>query len=187
MKFVAQNYEEVALDRLTPHPRNPRRGDLEAIGASVDANGWYGALVVQRSTGHILAGNHRYQVARRSGVASLPVLWVDVDDERALRILLADNRTNDLAGQQDSVLADLLAELAHLPAGLAGTGYDAPDLDRLLGNMNDSLPEAPPAGDQSDRLVERFQILIECGSEEEQRVLLDRFDGEGLRCRALVT
>src|SRR5262245_16196031 len=58
-----QKWEFAPVLALRPHPQNPRTGDVAAIRASLDVNGWYGAIVAQRSTGFILAGNHRYKAA----------------------------------------------------------------------------------------------------------------------------
>ena len=44
-------YELLPLDAVKPHPRNPRRGDLDAIKASMDVNGFYGAIVANKRTG----------------------------------------------------------------------------------------------------------------------------------------
>ena len=120
---------------LELHPRNPRMGDIGAIVESIEANGFFGSLVAQTSTGYVLAGNHRLQAAIHAGLSRVPVHWIDVDDETALRILIADNRTSDLAMNDDAVLADLLREVAVLEEGLAGTGYDGEDLDRLLADI----------------------------------------------------
>jgi len=120
--------EMVAIDRLRTHPHNPRRGNLEVIGESIAANGFYGAVVAQRSTGYVLAGNHRLLAAHGAGLKEIPVMWVDVDDDRAARILLADNRTNDLASYDDACLAELLQSLPDLD----GTGYDDHAVDELL-------------------------------------------------------
>lgn len=146
---IEQVTETVALDRLRPHPRNPRRGNLEAIQHSITANGFYGAVVAQRSTGYVLAGNHRLLAARGIGLEQIPVMWVDVDDDRAVRILLADNRTNDLASYDEAGLAELLQGLPDLD----GTGYDSRAVDELLQELGiatfeghtdpDDAPELP--------------------------------------------
>ena len=99
-------YELVKVERLVPHPENPRRGNVDAVVESIRTNGFYGALVVQRSTRHVLAGNHRLLAARQLGMDEDPVAWVDCDDERARRILVADNRSSDLAVWDDEALAD---------------------------------------------------------------------------------
>lgn len=123
------------LTALNVHPDNPRQGDVGAIIQSIETNGWYGTLVAQVSTGNVLAGNHRLQAAIHCGLDRVPVHWVDVDDETATRILIADNRTSDLARNDDDVLAELLREIAVADDGLSGTGYDGEDLDRLLADI----------------------------------------------------
>jgi len=132
---LAQQLEHVALDAVRLHPQNPRVGNVELIKESVDANGFFGALVVQRSTGHILVGNHRWKAAREAGLPTVPVLYVDVDDARALRILLADNKTADAGSYNTSVLADVLKALEGQPEGLLGTGYSAQEFDALLASL----------------------------------------------------
>jgi hypothetical protein len=131
-KIRDQTYELVRVEALAPHPDNPRQGNVEAIAESVTQNGFYGAIVAQRSTGYILAGNHRLLAARQQGLAEVPVVWLDVDDDWARRIL-ADNRTNDLATYDQEQLAALLGELAVTESGLIGTGYSAEDLAALAG------------------------------------------------------
>lgn len=126
---------QVPVDQLRAHPRNPRRGDLGVIQASIERHGFYGTVVAQRSTGFILAGNHRWQAARAAGLPEVPVAWVDVDDDQAERILLADNRTSDLATYDESQLTELLQALSATPDGLAGTGWAQDDLAELVRNL----------------------------------------------------
>ena len=123
-----QSYESATLTSLTPHPENPRRGDVGKIRDSIEASGFYGALLVQRSTGHVLAGNHRLLAARAEGLTSVPVIYLDVDDDAARRVLLADNRTADLATYDEGDLAALLTSLPDL----TGTGYTSEDLAKLI-------------------------------------------------------
>lgn len=164
MKVINESFESVPLANLKPHPRNARKGKVEVIGESLDANGFYGALIVQRSTGHILAGNHRYLAAKAAGARELPVIYVDVDDERALKILLADNRANDLAGYDDEALAALLAEVDASADGLLGSLYSDNDLARLLGGDRipgigdpDDAPDVPDTPART-RLGELWQM-----------------------------
>jgi len=124
--------EEVAISELNIHPNNPRQGDIGVLVQSIETNGWYGTIVAQRSTKQVLAGNHRLMAAQIAGIETVPVYWVDVDDATATRILLADNRTSDLAIYDDSSLAELLSGLAETEVGVAGTGYDDSDLEALL-------------------------------------------------------
>ena len=139
MRTLNQTTETVPIDALKAHPRNPRQGDIGAIHESIQVNGFYGFVIAQRSTGYILAGNHRWKAAQQAGAKTIPVTWIDVEDDHALRILLADNRTNDLATYDDNALAQLLQDLQNTTGSLAGTGYDGDDLDDLLKDLNDAL------------------------------------------------
>jgi hypothetical protein len=120
VRILNQTVETVAVTDLKTHPRNVNQGDLGAIHESITANGFWGTIVAQRSTGYVLAGNHRLMAAQQAGATEVPVAWVDVDDEAALRILLADNRTTRLGQDDPNVLAELLQELAASDAGLTG-------------------------------------------------------------------
>ena len=130
--LLTQEFEAVPVGDLQPHPDNPRLGQTELIADSIRAHGFFGACVVQRRTGHILVGNHRWMAAQESGESEVPVLWVDVDDEQAKRILIADNRTSELAGWDDKKLADVLGELAVTATGLEGLAFNEDDLAALL-------------------------------------------------------
>lgn len=94
----------------------------------------------------------------------MPVIWVDVDDETAVRVLLADNRTNDVASYDNAVLAEILAELAAGP-GLEGTGYDGDDLDALIADLAGPSFE-PGTQDEQGRLDEKSPTVCpKCGHE----------------------
>jgi hypothetical protein len=120
--------ERVALDTLVEHPRNARIGDVDAITESLQAHGAYKPLIVQKSTRHVLAGNHTLKAMLRLGWAEADVVVLDIDDEEALRILLIDNRSSDSSAYDDELLVELLQELPDL----TGTGYTEDDLDDLL-------------------------------------------------------
>ena len=137
----------VSISDLSTHPRNIRHGDIGAICTSLAAHGQYRPIVVQRSTGYILAGNHTYQAARSLGWSDIAVTHVECDDEQALRILLVDNRANDLATYDDSALSDLLKELAATELGLDGTLFDGDALDDLIKDIGDST-DRPSLTDQ---------------------------------------
>lgn len=136
------------VDTLVPHPRNPRCGDIGKIVESIEANGFYGVIVAQLGTRYVLAGSHRLAAAKDLGIPEVPVVWVDVDDEQAVRILLADNQTSDAASWDDRGLAALLTDLATLTeTGLIGTGSDPDDLDRLLTRIGEPLGDTPGFGE----------------------------------------
>ncbi|WP_158558116.1 ParB/RepB/Spo0J family partition protein [Spongiactinospora gelatinilytica] len=130
--IASQEYRLVPVADLEPHPDNPHRGDVEVISESIEANGFFGAVLVQRTRMRIIAGEHRWRGAVERGLAEVPCVLIDVDDEQAKRILRADNRTAALGYEDPEALAALLASLDE---DLAGTGYteaDLTDVTRLV-------------------------------------------------------
>ena len=144
-KLLEQRVESVRLDTLTPHPDNPRVGDVAAIVASIEANEPYGVIIVQASTNFILAGNHRWQALTDLGYEEALVALVDVDDEAAKAIVLADNRTHDLGSYDDAALARVLGELADYE----GTGYDETDVAALMASVS-TAPSMPTGAGAPD-------------------------------------
>lgn len=139
-------YEVVALDALKVHPRNPRRGDVGLISRLIQENGFYGAVIAQKSSGHILVGNHRFLAAREQGQAAIPVIWVDVDDEHALRILLSDNRSADESAYDDQLLTEMLGSLP----SVEGTGWSEQAVTDLLAQS--ALPAFEAQEEEQGRL-----------------------------------
>jgi hypothetical protein len=147
-KLAEQQFDPaIPVESISEHPANPNQGDIGAISESMDAHGFYGAVLVQASTGYILAGNHRYRAARMKGAASVPGFRLDVDDDTAARILAVDNRTAKLASVDEAKLVELLTGAAMAPRGLAGTGYDGDDLDYMIGLLGGNVnPDAGSDG-----------------------------------------
>jgi hypothetical protein len=153
----SQQYEVVDVDSITEHPRNPRRAAQEVIDESIEANKFYGACIVQRSTRRILVGHGRRRGAIKKGLRRIPVIFVDVDDATARRILLADNRTADLATYDNRILLGEL-KIATKEGGLTGTGFMGHDVDRLT-----VVP--PPEFPQFDETIKVHHKCPKCGYE----------------------
>ena len=152
-RLLNSRIERVSCESLTPHPRNPNRGNVEAVRASIRANGFYGTITVQESTGFVVAGNHRLEAAILEGIGEVDAAFVAVGDEEALRILLVDNRSSDLADYDASELTAILMELDETDQELEGTLYNADDLDGLLAELqeeNENEPEDEEEPDYSD-------------------------------------
>lgn len=110
---------------------------MEAIKESLKTNGQFRPVVVNQRGGRfeVLAGNHTVRAMRELGWETAQAHVLSVDEDTARRIMLADNRTSDLAGYDMKLLANELAELD----GLAGTAYDTADLEAIA-DMEDELP-----------------------------------------------
>lgn len=143
------------IDTLSNHNMNPRMGDVSAIKQSMLTNGIFRPIVVNKGThtgrtNEVLAGNHSLKAMRELAQEhpedtrwqSIDVWLIDVDEEHATRIVLADNRTADLGRYDNDILLELLD---NLDGNYLGTGYDEDDIGRLLGEEtpDDWQPEQP--------------------------------------------
>lgn len=142
---------------LSTHPDNARRGNIDAIRESIRANGFYGAIIAQRSTGHIIVGNHRYMAALQEGITEIPVIWRDCTDDEARKLLLVDNRSSDAGSYDEESLRDLLALTLDSTGDLLGTGYEQDDLEALMFSLEISstdfgelLPDALTPAEQAN-------------------------------------
>lgn len=131
----------VPAELLKPHPKNPRRGDEFAIANSIQENGFYGVILVQRSTGYVISGWHRHLAGVREGMGEFPVVYVDCNDETALRILLSDNRTRDLGAYDELTLLETLRQIESGwgASELAGTGYTPDDISAIAARLSDDV------------------------------------------------
>lgn len=161
----------IAIRDLKPYPGNARKGDIPKIRESLRTHGQYRSIVVQESTGYVLAGNHTMLAADEEGWDRLECDVIDVDDEQARKIVLVDNRSNDLAEYDNKALADLLSELD----SLEGTGYDSSDLDALLAEVSPGFGRAgegnePPADPitQPGDVIELGPHRLICGDATDQ-------------------
>lgn len=124
-------FDWVPVDSLEPHPENARQGDVGAISESLRVNGIYRPLLVQKSSNLILKGNNTWQAVKALGWKEVPVTYADVEDDEAVRIMLADNRLADKAGYYNVALASVLMDLDSLD----GTGFTPPDIDDIVKDL----------------------------------------------------
>jgi hypothetical protein len=194
---------------------NPKRHDIAAIDGSMRDHTVYLPVVAQTSSGRVIVGNGRAETMLAAGLPKLPVVWLDVDDATAAKIVLRDNKTFDDGGGYDQLaLAELLDWVGSQQDGsLAGTGYSEAehaaimeDLARaaesgsllasgsglmLAGGEDEDGPVADSAdlfdADEPDRYREQYAVLVVCSDEEDQEVTYAKLKSIGYNCRVVTT
>jgi len=157
-------------------PRNAKLHDLEKIHQSIERFGFLERVVINETTGHMIAGHGRCEdlEARKAareeppeGIEKngtdwlVPVDYVSVlpGEENAAAIAL--NRLTETGGWETGALAELLSEIAASDDDdpFRGIGYDAADLDAMLAELTSPIiPDAPePQIDRADELREQWQ------------------------------
>lgn len=122
----ALNVVEVAIDELVPADYNPREISTKAadgLKRSIDEFGFLDPVIVNRANGNRIVGGHqRIDAARALGHATVPVIYVDLDDDREIALNLALNK---FIGEWDiPKLVDLLEGLDDSLRDLAGFDPD---------------------------------------------------------------
>ena len=102
--------------------------------------------------------------------------WVDLTAEQARRVVLVDNRANDAASYDVDALVDLLTEYPDLD----GTGFTRDELDTLLEELDAADAEVPDMPDEEP--ATEWNLLVECGSEDEAKLLKTKLTAEGYTC-----
>ena len=124
----ALEVEEVPIDALHPEPANPRRiseDELDALERSLREFGFVEPVVARREDRTVIGGHQRLLAGRRLGLATVPVVWLDISVEQARLLGLALNRISGT--WDDALLARLLADLQTTPdldLSLSGFGED---------------------------------------------------------------
>ncbi len=186
--------ELLDLDGIVPNEKNPQRGDIGAIMTAIAVDGWHGAVLCEKRRGkpRIFAGEHRWRglaALNADGftfsdgshksyeellatpklllppAGKVPVQTLSVDEIRAARKLVADNRASSLAETDDHRLAAMLREFAE-EDGLLGSLFDGDDLDYLISSLDDdfgsgNIREVNTPGDRlADYLDSAIRSLI---------------------------
>jgi site-specific DNA-methyltransferase (adenine-specific) len=179
----------INIDEVHTHPANVRQGDVGAISESLKAHGQYRPIVYQQSTHRILAGNHTYKAAKALGWTHIAATPVICDDEQALRILLADNKANDLATYDEPELIELLKQLADTSDGLLGTLFDEDELDSLIEDNShfelpsevDDVPDKAPSITNAGDVWLLGKHKVMCGDStngEQVKALMDGLEAD---------
>jgi DNA modification methylase len=120
--------EEVAIDQLRPDPANPRwisQEDLDLLERSIRQFGFVAPVLARMEDGTVIAGHQRLVAARRLGLETVPVTYLDLSIEQARLLSLALNKIS--GSWDDALLARLLADLQtrpHIDLTVSGFGED---------------------------------------------------------------
>lgn len=105
---------EEAPDQLLANPANWRihpREQQEALTRILDRVGWVQRVIVNRRTGHVVDGHLRVALAISRGEPSIPVIYVDVDEDEERLLVAALDPLSALAVTDDEKLLELLRSI----------------------------------------------------------------------------
>lgn len=187
-KWPASAVEMRNVSELKPHPRNSRRHTKEQIDLIAKSIAEWGftipVLIDDQNT--ILAGHARVEAAKVNKLDTVPVVvakgWTEAQKKA---YVIADNQLTLAGSDWDAELLRLeLKDLREAGFDESLLGFEPKFVDELFGEFTEGEGEGQNTGSQLGGL--QYQIVITCQDEDQQREMLDRFEKEGLECRALI-
>ena len=155
--MISIKYEN--LDDIIQADTNPKDHDLGVLYQSMKRFGFTNPIIINESTGKLLAGHGRLQtlkMMRDNGEKAPDRIEVELDtgDEtieywyvpvlygvsienlaEAQAYLIADNRLTELGGWKPMDLMENLSEILEETGNLDGTGYDLDDVETILSDI----------------------------------------------------
>jgi hypothetical protein len=159
----------IALLKLAK--KNPRRGAVAEVIESLREFGQHRPVVVQRTTGEVIVGNHMLKAAKQLGWNEIDALIVDDTDDAALRRAIADNAVGDKATWDDEELAEVMQEIGAVP------GMNEADIDKLIAKLAPPPKVEEPTYPLVPRMNEKYDyVVIFCENETDWNWLQTRLE-----------
>jgi hypothetical protein len=151
---------------IVPNGRNWRvhpRAQQRALETVLDRVGWVSEVLVNRRTGHLVDGHLRVELVLSRGELTVPVSYVDLDEDEEALVLVSLDPLSAMAATDDDKLAALLAEVAVDEADLAaalGLGAGEPafrEYDETAAPRHGAASRR--SGWEPDRAAEHYQEI----------------------------
>jgi DNA modification methylase len=130
--------EQVSIDQLRPDPANPRwiaQEELDSLERSIRQFGFVQPVLARKEDNTVIGGHQRLVAARRLGLATVPVTFLDLSIEQARLLNLALNKISGSWDEQ--LLARLLADLQATPnIDLTLSGFGEDEIKDLLRSLD---------------------------------------------------
>lgn len=150
----------IAPSEITPYYQNPRKNEqaILKVAESIQTFGFNQPIVIDADH-TIVVGHTRWKAALKLDLDTVPVIQVELDEDKARAYRIADNRTGEEAGWDFESLA---AEFESLPDDLF-TGFDKSEVQDIL----NIIPDFEPGNKEEQGRLDEFGLIEcpECGHE----------------------
>lgn len=144
MNFKAEKIDQVKISLVRKDPRNSRTHSdhqILQIANSIREFGFVSPVLLDKNN-NLIAGEGRLEAASMLKLETIPAIRIDHLSERQRKALaIADNKIAMNAGWNFQVLSEELSSLAEMDFDLNVTGFDEQEIDSLLKDEPDILPE----------------------------------------------
>lgn len=196
--------KQIAIKDLNPAAYNPRKisdEQLERLKKALYEFGDLSGIIYNRRTGNLVGGHQRIKCLPPDAVIEKKDLKektktgtvahghiiiygerytyreVDWDEAREKAANIAANKHG--GDWDDDKLADLLRGLSEMPGfDIDLIGFDSKELDDILSQITED--------GQIDDDKTIYEVIINCSSEQKQKVIYEKIKKEGYECRILI-
>ena len=137
-------------DELLANPYNHRLHPDEqqrALRGALNEVGWVQQVLVNETTGHVVDGHLRVQLAQQHGESTIPVTYLRLDPDEERKVLAALDATTELATIDEDKLREVLD----------GLEFDDPDLEGFIESLRPEEEDSEHAQARAT-LAERFLV-----------------------------
>lgn len=168
--------EFIDIDKLKPATYNPRTISLDAFKGLIKSLQTFGMVdpVIVNKDLTIIGGHMRVKGWKQLGNTSVACIVLDLDKSREKQLNIVLN-SQEISGKYADNLQELLEELK---GDMDITDYNELRLDKL---ETLDLSDA----DDGEELEEKFQLVIDCQNETEQKDLYEEMTAKGYSCKPL--
>lgn len=164
--------EYIPLDSLKVYCNNAKlhpAEQIEQIKKSIQEFGFNDPIAIDKDN-IIIEGHGRYIACKELGIKELPVIRLEnLTDEQKRAYMLVHNK---LTMNSDFDLDILNEELENIF-----------DIDMSAFDFEIEEEYEPDYKDLSDKLIEKYEIIIECENEIDQQEKFNKLNEEGYKCR----
>ena len=137
---MAKNIELRQVEELIPYAKNARthtEAQIAQIAASILEFGFTNPILIDGEKG-IIAGHGRLMAAKKLGMKEVPVVVLDhLSLAQKKAYIIADNKLAELAGWDEELLAQELADLKDEDYNLDLIGFSDQEIENLLAGLHE--------------------------------------------------
>jgi hypothetical protein len=125
----------ININDITPYDKNPRKNDkaVKDVAKSITEYGFNQPIVIDKNN-IIVVGHTRWKASKLLNLTEVPVLYMPegIDESKVKAYRIADNKLNELALWDDTLLAQELEELIKELDDVTITGFKQDEIDKLF-------------------------------------------------------
>ena len=166
MKEKAAIWEDIKT--LNPWKQNPRKNisAIDKVADSIKRFGFASPIIARTEDKMIIAGHTRFEAAKKLGLDTVPVRYLDLDPADSRLLALADNRLGEIATWDEDLLSEVLRDMIELDRDIGNLGFDEDELESLLDDKIDYVDDDDFEDHAESVASDLRQVILRFSAEE---------------------